>query len=671
MFWIGQTVTLIAGLIGIGLFRRMLRTRWPLVNDLHLDIIFVFFLFVIIVVNSVLCLFPILSNAQEKTANPVVPNGTLGPFRHGTFPSLESKGQQWTHIGVDLVAAGGSPVYAFGDGTVIEVITQNDPEFSWAGNAVMVEHPTAPKKTYTIYLHLKETLNVKTRDPVQGGKTQIGRVGHTGAANNVDHVHFEIRYFKEWLSRWGNIYAPGDQRNSPYLKTNWEDPAIYFLRFPSGMRLEERTAGATPQSPPQPAPTAASPTTPTFSFPIPTSYGVYLISASQLFELRPERAETRLVWWSTLEAGWAGCCFNGPHPRTDDRSVRIIVFLKGLEGAKAVLREFEYVRRVHVIALDRSGRTATVWGRPLKDKVTTGGVWAGSREVPLKTSPVPGQPEMILAEPAQDTTAGLYGFRIDPSTVGSPLNYPQQGFLMFWDNFHPNDTTSKCADWRVEDWYEFNKVQARRYECSNSPVAEPSSGARPSSGQGGSGVQGGGSKDTLSASAPPPSPMSAGKGRPIKEVLEQIAREDQTRISRYPADIQRWIAQRSKSGKEAMRAQDWKRALNEYIVIARTYDPQNFEASVNLSGIYAMLNDVGNAKKHFEVANRRAPDYAVPYVNMVYAYARTGNIDEALMYLEKVVELGYDAVGNLGKDSDLPKEFREHPKVQQLLAKGN
>lgn len=176
-------------------------------------------------------------SAQERVANPVVPNATLGPFRHGTYPSLESKGQKWTHIGVDLVAQEGSPVYPFGDGTVVSAITENDPEFSWAGNAVMIEHATTPTKMFTIYLHLRDTPNVKVGGSVQGGKTEIGKVGRTGHANNVAHVHFEIRRFKEWLSRWGNIYAPGDQRESSYLKSNWEDPVPYFARFPVGMRL--------------------------------------------------------------------------------------------------------------------------------------------------------------------------------------------------------------------------------------------------------------------------------------------------------------------------------------------------------------------------------------------------------------------------------------------------
>ncbi len=177
---------------------------------------------------------------QRESANPVVPNATFGPFRHGTFPSLESGDQKWTHAGVDLVAPAGSPVYAFGDGTVRKVITQADPEYYWGGNAVMLEHPTTLKKTYTIYLHLQEAPLVRPGDRVEAGKTQIGKVGHTGHANNADHVHFEIRYFEAWLSEWNNIYGQEDQRKSDYFRAHWEDPLEWFARYPTGLDLKPK-----------------------------------------------------------------------------------------------------------------------------------------------------------------------------------------------------------------------------------------------------------------------------------------------------------------------------------------------------------------------------------------------------------------------------------------------
>ena len=173
--------------------------------------------------------------------NPVVPGATLGPFRFATYPSLKSQGREWTHLGVDLIAPSGSPVFAFGDGSVAAIVTDKDPEFVWAGNAVMVEHPAIPTGLYTIYLHLQGRPLVTVSEQVRGGIDQLGRVGRTGAAYGVDHLHFEIRRFREWLSRWGNIYAPGDQRASAYLRANWEDPVAWFGKYPKGMRGGSQT----------------------------------------------------------------------------------------------------------------------------------------------------------------------------------------------------------------------------------------------------------------------------------------------------------------------------------------------------------------------------------------------------------------------------------------------
>jgi hypothetical protein len=158
------------------------------------------------------------------TSNWVVPQGEFGPFKHGTYPSLKDK----THVGVDIIARSGSEVYPFDDGVVVEIISQGDKRFSWAGHAVMIMHPPKPRKTYTIYLHLAEKPLASPGQEVEKGKTLIGRVGHTGAANDVDHVHFEIRYFREWLGPGGNIYLDGDQRRSEVLKTNWDDPVRLF-----------------------------------------------------------------------------------------------------------------------------------------------------------------------------------------------------------------------------------------------------------------------------------------------------------------------------------------------------------------------------------------------------------------------------------------------------------
>ena len=91
---------------------------------------------------------------------------------------------------------------------------------------------------YTLYLHMQSPPDVNLGEQVQGGKTNIGKVGDTGKAFGC-HTHFEIRYFPERLSAWGNIYGKGDQRNSEYFKLNWGDPFVFFSKYPKGLVLAQ------------------------------------------------------------------------------------------------------------------------------------------------------------------------------------------------------------------------------------------------------------------------------------------------------------------------------------------------------------------------------------------------------------------------------------------------
>lgn len=181
--------------------------------------------------------FAILADA-EALDNPVVPNGKLGEFGHGTFPSLGER----THVGVDIVASCGSDIYAFADGRVKDVISnKNDKIFKALGYMVLIEHPVSVigKMFYTLYLHMQKPPKVKVGDQVKGGNTVIGKVGDTGEKTQGCNTHFEIRYFPERLSKWGDIYGPGDQRASEYFKQNWEDPIAFFEKYPTGITLNK------------------------------------------------------------------------------------------------------------------------------------------------------------------------------------------------------------------------------------------------------------------------------------------------------------------------------------------------------------------------------------------------------------------------------------------------
>jgi len=148
-----------------------------------------------------------------------------------------------THVGVDIAMPSGiaiSPIYAFSDGTVHDVIASGrDADSVYLGYMVIIKHsvPIGGKETYSIYLHMRDPPLVKRGDSVWEGTTILGYVGETGAADGP-HTHFEIRHFaSRYLedARWNdgnNIYGKGDQRFGPLFCEKWEDPER-FLDFPN------------------------------------------------------------------------------------------------------------------------------------------------------------------------------------------------------------------------------------------------------------------------------------------------------------------------------------------------------------------------------------------------------------------------------------------------------
>jgi murein DD-endopeptidase MepM/ murein hydrolase activator NlpD len=188
-----------------------------------------------------------VSNSLWAFENPVVPGSTYGPLRFGSQTTIE--GATWTHAGVDLLAPCATAVKALMDGTVVDVINStSDRDFTKRdvngnpiantrlGYMVMLKHNTAlvSRTFYTLYLHLQEPPSVGIGERVAGG-TMIGKVGKTGAANNVCHTHLEIRFFlatgpgTRYLPAWQNIYGPGDQSASDQLLGNFGNPEVYDL----------------------------------------------------------------------------------------------------------------------------------------------------------------------------------------------------------------------------------------------------------------------------------------------------------------------------------------------------------------------------------------------------------------------------------------------------------
>ena len=90
------------------------------------------------------------------------------------------------HAGVDLAAAGGTPIYAAGDGKVVQA--------GWSGgygNYTCIYHGQYQGKGLSTCYGHQSAILVHVGQQVHRGDV-IGRVGTTGASTG-DHLHFEVR----------------------------------------------------------------------------------------------------------------------------------------------------------------------------------------------------------------------------------------------------------------------------------------------------------------------------------------------------------------------------------------------------------------------------------------------------------------------------------------------
>lgn len=101
----------------------------------------------------------------------------------GAYGNIRKSGEvSLQHLGVDLDAAEGTPVYVMNDGVV-----RLAEEFVNYGKTIVVDHGVG---IFSFYLHLSH-FNVKVGDRVARGET-IARSGNTGYSIGP-HLHFSIR----------------------------------------------------------------------------------------------------------------------------------------------------------------------------------------------------------------------------------------------------------------------------------------------------------------------------------------------------------------------------------------------------------------------------------------------------------------------------------------------
>jgi murein DD-endopeptidase MepM/ murein hydrolase activator NlpD len=127
-----------------------------------------------------------------------------GAYGTGTFvwPAgnhVLSGNDYWSgHLGIDIAAGEGAPIYASDSGVVVFA--------GWAtggyGNMVMIDHGNGYQ---TVYAHMSSVSAGCGRSVGQG--LIVGYAGSTGNSTGA-HLHFEVRYLGGFVSPWYVLPAP-------------------------------------------------------------------------------------------------------------------------------------------------------------------------------------------------------------------------------------------------------------------------------------------------------------------------------------------------------------------------------------------------------------------------------------------------------------------------------
>lgn len=123
---------------------------------------------------------------------PLIISDMKWPLSSGELSSLfnrtRSKGRR-KHLGIDIVAPKGTPIYAVLDG-IVEVVSNGGKGFRGFGRVIIINHSD---QLWTLYSHCS-AMNVKVGQKVKQGDV-IATVGRTGRAT-TNHLHFEVRNAK-------------------------------------------------------------------------------------------------------------------------------------------------------------------------------------------------------------------------------------------------------------------------------------------------------------------------------------------------------------------------------------------------------------------------------------------------------------------------------------------
>lgn len=654
--------------------------------------------------------------------NPVVPNGKLGEFRHGTFPSPPLG--DYTHVGVDIVAPCGSNIYAFADGRVKDIIDNpSDGNFKTLGYIVIIEHPDSliGKTFYTLYLHMQGPPEVKIGTQVKGGSTVIGKMGNTGKVIGGCHTHFEIRFFPERLSAWGNIYGPGDQRASKYFKQNWEDPVTFFEKYPKGITLSQK------QEDPEKAARITMKDGSTFTGTITpsevkfkTKYGeigiktdtivsfskgsLILKDGSSLIgnfssgNITIETATAKLAFPALEVISLTTEAITIPSKPPSIPSQPLTPLRKlTRDEAKTALRNLKIPIKWCIIDRYYQGKSANIPANPLglvtdlsyakqQQRIEISGkAFLSYLSLLKEKNLIEGLGLLDEKERRAKLERGGWHDWLVAASGMQTINLTEMGQKYLNKKFEfelevivneitgiqfmKEETAAKVfftATFKSSDnpfnqcFEEYLDIQSL-LKGSYALFELFDDGWR---------FQKWTSEGFINEKE---QTTKVGVEREIqskpplkKEIaLEAALRQEKERIDKIEGVRKEGIIPLQANGVKAMKDHNWNAAIEAYSKLLEM-DPENYQANVNIGGAYAMLNEFDQSLHYLSKANQLIPADPHPYVNMVYAYARKGDKDRAMGALQNAIDKGYKNLSHLKKDTDLPEDFRQDPRFREL-----
>ena len=145
-------------------------------------------------------IIPTIARGKSGTASvgqAACSGGPVGPI--AVWPAVDHylTGNDYSasHLGIDIAAGQGAPIFAAGAGVVTLAVADGGWNHGY-GNVIMIDHGNG---YVTLYAHLSAVM-VTTCQGVYAGQ-QIGAAGSTGNAYGA-HLHFEVRLNGGFVNPW-------------------------------------------------------------------------------------------------------------------------------------------------------------------------------------------------------------------------------------------------------------------------------------------------------------------------------------------------------------------------------------------------------------------------------------------------------------------------------------